>query len=62
MTDRFNRTLTSLWLRLQKDEGQTITEYALVLVLVAGIFAAIAVTVEGSIKTWITSILSSFPV
>lgn len=61
MFERINRSFVSLWMDRHDESGQAMTEYALVLTLLAvGVIAGIGVLTR-DLGTWIDTITSTFP-
>jgi pilus assembly protein Flp/PilA len=56
MMDRINDLLTRAYLGMRREEGQTMTEYALVLAIVAVLAIAALTTLSGGINAKLNSI------
>ena len=61
MSDRTTHTLLLLWARLRRDDGQAMTEYALVLTILAAAVILGMGALTGQLTTWMNSIVSDFP-
>jgi Flp pilus assembly pilin Flp len=56
MLNSFNDFLTKMVVRIQRQEGQTMAEYGILLGVIALVVVVVAVTLGGSIKSLFTSV------
>ena len=61
MLDLINRVYVATWARMQREEGQTMVEYGLILALVSIAAVAILGTMSGSVQGVFQSIIDQLP-